>query len=264
LTQTARSNIHVGDVINLRTDVILDRNGRVVPDGTPVNITLNYPQEGVHDVIYGETSNGTAAAAVTLDRIGQLDITVQSEPATSSVKLELVIRDDGVTITEVEPTPTPTPTLEPTPTPSPTPTATPTPDPVTTKGGQLPDPPQLPVPIRAKLIRWGFSGAAAITLLAFLLAREQTLSAEIATRIALASLIGCLVGYNLLMAISSWWFPFVRYTLVAREYLGGAVTVTVGGSVMALSLWLAEPQGGPERGRAETRNADKRNFGSRL
>jgi len=264
LTQTARSNIHVGDVINLRTDMILDRNGRVVPDGTPVNFTLNYPQESVHHVIVAETSDGTAAAAVTLDRIGQLDITVQSEPATSSVKLELVIRDDGVTITEVEPTQTPTSTLEPTPTPSPTPTATATPDPVPTKGGQLPDPPQLPVPNRAKLIRWGFSGAAVITLLGFLLAREQALSAEAATRIALASLIGCLVGYNLLMAITSWWFPFIRYSLVAREYLGGVVTVTVGSCVMALSLWLAQPPGGPPRGRAETRNADKRYFGSRL
>ena len=264
LTQTARSSIHVGDVINLRTDVILDRNGRVVPDGTPVHFTLNYPQESVHHTIVAETADGAAAAAVTLDRIGQLDITVQSEPATSSVKLELVIRDDGVTITEVEPTPTPTATLEPTPTPSPTPTATPTPDPVPTKGGQLPDPPQLPVPSRAKLIRWGFAGAAAITLLGFLLAREQALSADVATRIALASLIGCLVGYNLLMAVSSWWFPFIRYSLVAREYLGGVVTVTVGGCVMALSLWMAQPQAGRERGRPETRNADKRYSGSRL
>jgi len=260
LTQTARSNIHIGDVINLRTDVILDRNGRVVPDGTPVNFTLNYPQESVHQMIVGETSDGTATAAVTLDRIGQLDITIQSEPATSSVKLELVIRDEGVTITEVEPTPTPTSTLEPTPTPTPSPTstATPTPDPVPTKGNQLPDPPQLPVPSRAKLIRWGFASAAAITLFGFLLAREQALSAETATRIALAGLIGSLVGYNLLMATSRWWFPVVRYSLVAREYLGGVVTVSVGGCVMALALWMTPPQSGRERSRAETRNVHNR------
>lgn len=258
LTQTARSNIHVGDVIYLRTDVILDRNGRVVPDGTPVSFILNYPQESVQHTIVSETADGAAAAAVTLDRIGQLDITVRSEPATSSVKLELVIRDDGVTITKVEPTPTSTSTPEPTPTPSPTPTATPTPDPVPTKGNQLPDPPQLPVPSRAKLIRWGFAGAAAITLFGFLSAREQALSAEIATRIALAGLIGCLVGYNLLMAISRWWFPVVRYSLVTREYLGGVVTLTVGGCVMALALRMAQPQSARERSRAETRHVHSR------
>jgi len=264
LTQTARSNIHVGDIINLRTDMILDRNGRVVPDGTPVQFTLNYPQESVHHVIAAETTDGAAAAAVTLDRIGQLDITVQSEPATSSVKLELVIRDDGVTITEVEPTPTSTSTLEPTPTPTPTPTATPTPDPVPTKGDQLPDPPQLPVPSRAKLIRWGFLGAAAITLLGLLLAREQALGADAATRIALVSLIGSLVGYNLLMIVTSWWYPFVRYSLVTREYLGGVVAVSVGGCVMALALRMTPPQRGRERGLAETREADKRYLRSRL
>ena len=89
----------------------------MVPDGTPVQFTLTYPQEAIQHKIVDETVDGIAQTSVTLDRVGQLDITVQSEPAISSVRLELVIRDDGVTITEVEPTPTQT--VEPTPTATP-------------------------------------------------------------------------------------------------------------------------------------------------
>jgi len=60
------------------------------------------------------------------------------------------------------------------------------------------------------------------------------------------------------MAISRWWFPVVRYSLVTREYLGGVVTLTVGGCVMALALRMAQPQSARERSRAETRHVHSR------
>ncbi len=238
LTQTAKANIHIGDMINLRTGIILDRNGHVVPDGTPVQFMMEYPQEAVQHTVVSETSNGVAQAAVTLDRAGQLDIVVQSEPATSSVKLELVSRDDGVIIREVEPTPTLTPTATPTATPEPT--ATPTPDPVPDKVVQLPDPPLLPAPETGKLIRWGVLGAAIVAVLGFFWSRELSLRPVCAMRAGLIGLVGGLAGYDVFIALGRYWLPIVHYVLVAREYLACVVAVGAGGLALFVALWVMQ------------------------
>ena len=81
LTQTMLLDIQIGDLIHLKTAAITDRNGNPVPDGTPVSFVLRYPSEGIEKALVGETLDGVAGVAVTLDRVGQLDITAYSEPA---------------------------------------------------------------------------------------------------------------------------------------------------------------------------------------
>jgi len=226
LSSSARASIHVGDVIYVQTGVVVDGNGRVVPDGTPVQFLLNYRQEGSRNTVIGETIDGVATAAVTLERVGELDLSAQSEPAVSSVRLELTIRDDGVTITEVEPTPTPT--LAPTVTPTEEPTAMPTVNPIPTKSGQLPGRPSLPKPARSSLIGWALVSTAMVSTLAFLLGRERSLAADRAFAVALVGAIGSLVGYVVLMAMARWWLPVVHYALVGREYLVAVVAAVCG------------------------------------
>jgi beta-N-acetylhexosaminidase len=248
LTSTAQANIHIGDVIHLRTGVILDRNGRVVPDGTPVHFTLSYP-DSQRDVA-AETVQGVAQTAVTLERVGQLNITARADPAGSSVRLELVIRDDGVTITEIEPTPTAT--LTPSPTPTATPTPTPTPPAPAPPVDKMPDQLSLPSPERIKLIRWAFASTVVLFAVSFVWARERSFGAAWSVRLALSSVIGGLGGYILLMIAGRWWAPILRYTLVGREYLAGGVAIGAGFlALMGAFLMLERRQQDVTRDQAE-------------
>jgi beta-N-acetylhexosaminidase len=238
LTTTAQTNIHVGDLIRLRTDPIVDRNGHLVPDGTPVQFKLSYPQEGIEREIVSQTSEGVAEANVNLERVGQLDITVQSEPAVSSIRLELMIQDDGVTITEIEPTPTPTAT--PTPTPTMTPTATPTPEPAPTKRPQLPEKVMTPQPSRWRLFSWGMGAVGSVLMVGFFWARQRSLRSDMALRLGLYGALGGLCGYVVVSALARWWMPAIRYGLVEREYLMAAVALTIGAlTIMGSALWSA-------------------------
>jgi hypothetical protein len=232
LTTAAQSSIHVGDVIYLQTGTIIDGNANTVPDGTPVQFVLSYPQEGLRNTVVGETANGVAQVAVTLDRVGQLNIAAQSEPAVTSVRLELMIRDDGVTITEVEPTPTPT--LTPSPTPTMTPTPTPTPSPDFVKSGQLPDRMALPSLARTSLLLWAFGGAVVAFFARFLWSRDHSLAADRSATLALVGIIGGLSAYVLVMALARWWLPVVRFALMGREYLGALITAGAGYIVTGL------------------------------
>lgn len=241
LTSTAQANIHIGDVINLRTGVILDRNGRVVPDGTPVRFTLSYP-DGQRDV-GAETVQGIAQTAVTLERVGQLNITARADPAGSSVRLELVIRDDGVTITEIEPTPTAT--LTPSPTPTVTPSPTPVPPTPVPPVDKLPDQLSLPAPERIKLIRWAMISTVILFVVSFIWARERAFGAAWTVRLALSGVVGGLAGYNLLMIAGRWWLPVLLYTLVGREYLAGGVAIGAGLLVL-VGAFLAVERSRPD------------------
>ncbi|MCU0522415.1 MAG: hypothetical protein MUF84_17200 [Anaerolineae bacterium] len=233
LDAAARAAIHVGDMINLQTGVISDRNGHIVPDGTPVQFVLNYRQEASRNIVVGETVAGVAAAAITLERVGQLDVSAESEPAVSSVRLELTIRDDGVTITEVEPTPTAT--LAPTATATEEPTPTQTVNPVPAKAGQLPSRLSLPTPVGATLLRWGLVSALMVLAVAFMWARERSLPADRALTLALVGAIGSLLGYTALLALGRWWLPVLRFALVGREYLAG-LTALVTGAVVCMAI----------------------------
>jgi beta-N-acetylhexosaminidase len=130
--------IHQGDTLLLRTSVILDRNGRQVPDGTPVEFTLAYPQEGLEHPLQVTTRSGVAETTVTLDRVGQLQVSVRAEPVPRAVRLQMDIREGQPAIV-IAITPTPSPTARPIPTPTPavTPEVVPGPaqEPGTAAGG---------------------------------------------------------------------------------------------------------------------------------
>jgi hypothetical protein len=217
LTPTTRSNIHINDIINIRTGIIVDRNTHIIPDNTPVQFYLSYPQEGIDQTRVSESLDGVAETSVTLDRVGQLHITVKSEPAVSSLRLELTIRDDGVTITEVEPTPTPTATPTPTSTPSPTPTPTPT---LTVVGEhKLPEKIKLPELQRSYVLLWGIGGVLSISIIAFLWYRDRSVSPDDTLRFILwGIIIGQIVYLALVMSVK-WIWPAVSYALIDREYM---------------------------------------------
>jgi len=123
--------LRVGDTARLRTGVTLDRNGNLVPDGTPVRFYFQYDGDAAPKVQEAKTIDGVAHSEFVLSKVGRLLIRATSEPALSSIGLQITISESGAIVATVAPTPTPTPTLIPTftPTASLTPTVTPTPVP---------------------------------------------------------------------------------------------------------------------------------------
>jgi beta-N-acetylhexosaminidase len=134
-----------GDELRLQTGVIVDHNGHPVPDGTPVLFIFTYPQERLEHSILETTHGGVAETAVTLDRTGQLDISIQADPVPRTIALQIAIQEGGPAIIW---TPTPMPTSTPFPTPEPTSepespleeTPQPTPSPENDNGEQTPAP----------------------------------------------------------------------------------------------------------------------------
>ncbi len=113
---------NVGNIIPVRTGVILDHNGHPVPDGTQVMFiaTLNGEASGLPQTV--STQNGIARTTIQVNAPGVLEIRAESEPAKVSQILHFEI--PGGPETHTTTTPTETPTLTPTivfvPTPLPT------------------------------------------------------------------------------------------------------------------------------------------------
>ena len=109
----------------MRTSVILDHNGRPVPDGTPVQFFFSYPQEGLEQSITAPSPRRARRGyPQAQSRTGQLDIAVQSDPFPRTVVLQITIAVEGpAIIVPITPTPrpTPVPTMTETPVPSPAP-----------------------------------------------------------------------------------------------------------------------------------------------
>jgi beta-N-acetylhexosaminidase len=232
LNPDAEPNIRSGDVINLRTSVIVDNNGNPVPDNTSVQFTLSYPQDGIERNIFSETKDGVASVSVTLDRMGLLEIRVQSDPVPPRFLLQLTIREnEPVLITPVPPTSTPAP---PTRTPLP---ATPTPEPE--RRMILPDPIHLPFPRRVYLLGWGMGGTVLVILLGFMWAREQAFGPVAATRLALWGGVGALLAYAFLIGVGHWLIPAWIYQLAGQEFLVGGVSF-LGGVLIVLIAFIVE------------------------
>ncbi|HLF24828.1 MAG TPA: glycoside hydrolase family 3 N-terminal domain-containing protein [Anaerolineae bacterium] len=127
-------NYRVGSDLLIRTEMIVDRNGNPVPDGTPVQFRLIYRDAGdATDNIDAWTLDGVAEIVTRIKNNGRLAITAMSEPALNSDGLQVTISEQGPPVIETIARPTSTPTLPPTSTPTRAPTATPSPTPV----GQL-------------------------------------------------------------------------------------------------------------------------------
>ncbi len=118
---TATPSFRVGDTVSVRTGVILDHNQHPVPDGTGVRFSLILSGEGgVVQQVEAATVDGVARATFSIDHSGLLEIHATSEPANTSVVLQLDITSNGIRVTVVAPTSvtepiTPTATLAPTP-----------------------------------------------------------------------------------------------------------------------------------------------------
>jgi len=126
----------VGDIIPLKTGVILDHNRHPVPDGTPVRFHFSSGGEtGIAQLIETVTQGGIARASYRIERAGLLEIRVTSEPAMNSNILRLdVSNTEGAVVTAILPTPVPTETPTPTLTLTPEITPTSTPEPPKSQG----------------------------------------------------------------------------------------------------------------------------------
>jgi beta-N-acetylhexosaminidase len=128
----------VGDVLPLRTGVITDHNGHVVPDGTVVQfIFASEAGLGGTQQVQAQTQGGIARARYRISTPGLIEVRAESDPATSSDVLRLdVSPTEGGVLEAFTPTPKPSPT--PTQAPTPTATAIPTPVPGQGSGGKGP------------------------------------------------------------------------------------------------------------------------------
>lgn len=114
---TLTPSFRVGDTITVRTGTILDHNGHSVPDGTGVQFTVSLSGDaGVIQQLDVVTAGGVAAVSFSIERAGLIEVMAASEPAVTSVVLQLNVTGEGMTVTIVAPTPevqmTPTPDAE--------------------------------------------------------------------------------------------------------------------------------------------------------
>ena len=103
---TPTPSFRVGDTVSVRTSIILDHNGHLVPDGTGVRFNIALSGEGgVVQQIDAVTTQGVAGVSFSIDRPGLLEIRAESDPALTSVVLQLNVSSEGFSITVVAPTP---------------------------------------------------------------------------------------------------------------------------------------------------------------
>ncbi len=118
----------MGDVIPLRTGIILDFNGNPVPDGTPVNFIFSYGGETTSIRQTAYTQKGISRTTYAVTAPGTLQIIAESENARSaSINLDIPLPSGEIitpsntpeptqTLTPIPPTQTPEPTAMPIPT----------------------------------------------------------------------------------------------------------------------------------------------------
>ncbi len=236
LSEDQKNNIRKDDVIYLRTSVIVDRNGNPVPNGTPVQFILTYPQEDRVRTIDAETVMGVASISLSLDRVGQLDVAVRSVSVPPFYHLQLTIREgQSVVILSVTPTPEPE-------------------NPVqngaerNTEADALPNPLRLPTPKRHLLLVWGIAGGLCVGMLGFLWGWEEWRGLEDALRIGLWGVIGGLGGYTFVIAGMRWFFRGWFYALAGREGWAGGWTLLAGGGLLAAIFGWGRYRSRPEEG----------------
>ena len=181
---TPLTNFKIGDVIAIRTGVIVDHNGHPVPDGTVVQFV--YERTG-GDISFSpsiETVQGIARTTYLVNGGGQFQIRAISDPATQSAPLILEIRGPEATLI-----PTLMPSLTPSPSPTLEPTLTPTPV-------ETPQPEQV-LHIQTDFVDWGlgFLVTLAVSLVAYWIGFNLG-QVRWSIRWALCAWIGGLVTYT--------------------------------------------------------------------
>ena len=93
-----------GSTISVRTGVIVDTIGNPVPDGTVVTFTETV-EGGTFLQLESETKDGVALASFRLDKPGLVEIKASSEPAVTSVVLQIdVSQGQSAAVTVIAPT----------------------------------------------------------------------------------------------------------------------------------------------------------------
>ena len=201
-------DVSVGDTLNLRTGIILDRNGNPVPDGTQVRFIQQDRVEGSVSIIAElPTTDGVAQLDYVLEartEAGQFRITAESGDATISIEVNISVgATEGAAQISLS-TPVPLPTNTPTPTPTETATTTPTssstPEPtVTPTPIPLPPPDEPTLQITLPEFQMLFalmSGLVATSLLSILFSRRLLQNMRHHIGFLLWSIIGGLIVYN--------------------------------------------------------------------
>ena len=103
---TPTPSFRVGEAVSVRTSTILDNNGHPVPDGTGVRFNILLSGEGgVVQQIDAVTLQGVAGVSFSIDRPGLLEIRAESDPARTSVVVQLNVSGEGFSVTIIAPTP---------------------------------------------------------------------------------------------------------------------------------------------------------------
>ena len=233
-----------GDRLELYTSVILDRNGRPVPDGTAVEFRFYYPEEELETRQRARTIDGVASTEFALNRTGSLEISIIGSEAKLLAKVpeEEKVEFQTVVPPTFTPTPTPTPTQTATPTPEPTSTSTATPtytpSPTVTHS-PTPTPTATPTPEPVKRVSGGALSIALIQALGLGLATFAVVllgrrGIEAGMRWGLVSIIGALLGYDL-YAVG------IPRALKASDFVQrwGAVVATGMGCLVVVGLYWA-------------------------
>ncbi len=194
----------IGDTLRLQTGIILDRNGRAVPDGTLVRFILRNRVQGTVTILGDRpTAGGIAQLDYVLDASmgpGQFRITAESGEATVSQEVDIVIEEDAQ-LAIIVPTsaPTLTPTPEPTPTATPEPTATaepPTPAATPPLPGPAEEPSLLIALSEVRALLGVLTGLLGVSIAATLLDRLGDPTPAQRIRRLLWGLVGGLLLYN--------------------------------------------------------------------
>ena len=184
----------VGDIIKIKTAVIIDNNNNQVPDNTPVDFIITQQSEGGGAATINAFSvDGIARADVALERTGLLSITAQSGKAQVSEILQFNVDVDvPAQATLISPTLSPTLTIEPSPeTNDPTPTSGPQ---TGEDSGDIPGESQLGI----VGLMFGALGLAVVGGAGYATVIRQNVPEEIRTRCILLPIVGGLLGYNYL------------------------------------------------------------------
>jgi len=123
-TQTEIPSYRIGDTIKLRAGPILDHNQHLVPDGTPVRFMMTTLDNSgsILQQVESNTLDGLARASFAINKPGEVEISVVSEPALHSVALRFIFAPNesaaatvvfpSVTIAPETPTMTVTPVVQ--------------------------------------------------------------------------------------------------------------------------------------------------------
>lgn len=219
--ESTPESIGVGETLFLRTGVIRDRNGHPVPDGTIVRLIAQYPADGLSVTIPdAPTVDGLARASFVPPRRGQIDIRAESEPAFTSITLQITIKEATTIVVTIQPTLPATATPPPT---STAPSATPTP-------GQTSTPTPVPQPQTLPPLMSFFSLLVGLVVFGVAGLRVgRGWPGGRGRRLALLAALGALIGYNY-YALG---LPGVTALNSALPYWSGAL-VTWGGGLLGL------------------------------